>query len=192
MILPFGSDTGWLKLFPALLVPIPYMAKMLEINWKNITGDILLIGLICISILCYFNNNISKGSRDNLLKMTEKAEVDVLKGIHISKNNKAYINNLINNVNQYAPKGDVIFYGDASHFAYAVTNVKRRVDHPFFCSPYDTLHISRVIQSLQEDEAVLFDFEMHDYDFLHKELERLGYALICEGENYNIFDKLRP
>lgn len=190
MVAPIGSDTGWLKLFPSVLIMVPILLPQCNGFWKNHVA-ISLAFLFCMyACVCYANNNISKGDGGNIVHMTKNIDNPVLMHLLLSSTDKTYIKSLCDVFDKYGEVDNTIFYGNAVHFASMVTGSKPVYDdYGFWMYKNDSLEISKLFNHSFNECPVVFDLEKNDCELFLEYVEQKEYQLVYEDEICRVYTK---
>jgi len=191
VVAPMGSDTRWLKLFPILCCFLPVLLINMHIDWRKNKLVIALIFIFSSYVLvCYARNNISKGTRGNVLQMTETVDCKVLKNIYLSKDDAEYVETILHDYTLLGEIDNTIFYGNAAHFPYSVTESKPVYEYPFRMYKNDQEQLDIVMDLLQTKSCVLFDFEKNDSEYFFNKLKNLNYIEVSRNDEYIVYKKL--
>ena len=191
VVAPMGSDTRWLKLFPILCCFLPVLLINMHIDWRKNKLVIALVFIFSSYVLvCYAQNNISKGTRGNVLQMTETVDCKVLKNIYLTKNDAEYVETILHDYTLLGETDNTIFYGNAAHFPYSVTESKPVYEYPFRMYKNDQEQLDIVMGLLQTKSCVLFDFEKNDSEYFFNKLKNLNYIEVSRNDEYIVYKKL--
>ncbi len=85
---------------------------------------------------------------------------------------------------------NTIFYGNAAHFPYSVTESKPVYEYPFRMYKNDQEQLDIVMGLLQTKSCVLFDFEKNDSEYFFNKLKNLNYIEVSRNDEYIVYKKL--
>ena len=154
-----GTDTGWLKLFPAVLCILPVAAVRLRPQMRRYLWPVLL-GLTAIVMVRFSTNSIGKC---DLTKTETWATVSPYRGIRIrsAENNwmeqvqKDYDSIQSTLAASHSPSA-VISVGQQMHRIRALTGCQTALYNEFWSNIYDSVYTAKYRSIIQDTHPVVF------------------------------------
>ena len=157
IIATLGTDTAWLKLFPAVLCLLPVAAVYYEPAMRRH----LFIVLAIFSALVIYRMTINSVGQSNLTKATTVSSVAPYNHIFIRPAEekrllqyKADFDSLKSEIiNQ---KSQILSIGQENHLMRAVTGCRAARFNEFWSNIYDSLYTAKYQQIIQNEHPVIF------------------------------------
>ena len=171
-VIPLGSDTAWLKLFPIYLCFIPVMVGlyMSHLSWIKYLYPSLAILCGFVMITYCFNPIGSKSLFQGKIFGTQP----LYHHIFIPKYADDYLNQLSADFDEYGAKDNTIVVGDGAHLCAQLTKAQTLQQFGFWSNLDDSVYVSKVSSYIDEKRPVVFC--VHTPWFVYKD-ENIGQSL---------------
>lgn len=173
-VVPLGSDTAWLKLFPIILCLLPVLISkyLVEENKEIAYPTIIMFCLFTMTTYC-FNPIGGKSLFQGRVFGTTK----LYKHIFLPEHCNDYLNKLQWDFDQYGENGNTIAVGDGTHLFEELTKCKRYSYNNFWRDLNDEKFISFIRKEIESSHPVVFC--MHTPPFIYKDYD-IGQSLMEE------------
>ena len=183
-----GTDTAWLKLFPAVLCLLPVAAAQYSVEWRRYLWP-LTIGL-AITVMIRFSVNSIAGS--NLRYVDTQATVSPYKGIKICENENAWMEQVKADYDSICGQGTVLAVGWEIHRIRAITGCQAARYNEFWSNIFDKVYASKYKEIIRRERPIVIcSFSPHfktkpEYKDCHSAFEEMlreeGYREIDRSQ----------
>ena len=154
VVATLGTDTAWLKLFPAVLCLLPIAAVQYEPSLKRYLF-IVVLGLTAVAMMRMSTNSVGQS---NLTKATTIASVAPYQGIAIRG---AEQNRLQQYKQDYQLLNDsihrpILAVGQENHLMRAVTGCEAARFNEFWSNIFDSVYTARYREIIQTERPIVF------------------------------------
>ena len=158
MIATLGTDTAWLKLFPAVLCLLPVAAVQYESSMRKYLFPVLLI--LAVTVMIRFSIN-SVGS-SNLRVSNTPSQVAPYTHIRITEKEEAWMQQVLAD---YSSLNDqmvndqmvnVLAVGRNMHLMRAITGCEAAVYNEFWSNIFDTVYTRKYEQIIEAQHPIVF------------------------------------
>ncbi|MCQ2076355.1 MAG: hypothetical protein MJZ20_04875 [Bacteroidaceae bacterium] len=172
-VVPLGSDTAWLKLFPIYLCFIPIMVGlyMNHLSWIKYLYPSMVVLCGFVMITYCFNPIGSKSLFQGKVFGTQS----LYHHIFIPKYADDYLNQLSADFDEYGAKDNTIVVGDGAHLFAQLTGAQTLHKYGFWSNIDDSAYVSMTEPCILENRPVVFC--MHTPWFIYKD-DHIGESLL--------------
>lgn len=189
MIVPMGSDTAWLKLFPAVLCLLPWWAAA---YWNREGVDKLWIPvLVAVSGMCacyYTTNSIGNCTT---FGTKEWGRVDLLRLTRVGPLQNERMDKVVADYATYRKQGKVYMLGEDMHLFRALTHAEPPYKHEFWSNIYDPVYTKWYRELVEKEHPILFVSYTPTF-MLHKDKDRYKESMLenmLREEGYREVDR---
>lgn len=198
-VVPLGSDTAWLKLFPIYLCFLPYLiTKILPPQKKNLSYLYVMIAPIMgFVMLTYCLNPIGSKS---LFHGKVFGTQPLYHNVFIPRYADDYLNQLMADYREYGNETEVIAVGDGAHLFKQLTNCSQSGTYTgFWMDINDEDYSEKVISQIKGTYPIIFclhtpKFVYQDENIgesvLEDKLRELGYETIDRSDDCYMIYKM--
>ena len=150
MIATLGTDTAWLKLFPAVLCLLPVAAVQYEASMRQYLFPVLLI--LAVTVMIRFSIN-SVGS-SNLRVSNTPSQVAPYTHIRITEKEEAWMQQVL--ADRDSLDGEVLAVGRNMHLMRAITGCEAAVYNEFWSNIFDSVYTTKYEQIIEAQHPIVF------------------------------------
>lgn len=150
-----GTDTGFLKLFPALLCLLPWWAAYIQWPCRQRYVLTAMVVLTALFVVRFSTNAIG---RHNIYEENTWGQVPVMHLTQISEQDNAQMVKLCNDYAVYSRKAKVYAVGDAMHMFRAITHCEPPVRNEFWSNIFDPVYTRWYSELVAREHPVIFCF----------------------------------
>ena len=192
-----GTDTGFMKLFPALLCLLPWWAAYIQWPCRQ---RYVLTAMFIITALFVVRFSTNAIGRHNIFEEKTWGQTDIM---HLTRISEEYNTQMLQREKDYAeysPKAHVYAVGDAQHMMRALTHCHQPAHNEFWSNIFDPVYTKWYAEVVGREHPVIFCFfspsfrTKPEYKDKHSAVEEMlrdsGYTAIDRSEfKYMIYYK---
>ena len=156
MIATLGTDTAWLKLFPAVLCLLPVAATGYTPQMKRY----LFIVLAVLSIVVVTRMTTNSVGQSNLTKVQSISTIAPYQGIAIRNAEQTrleqYIADFDSLSNVQYPMSNILSMGQENHLMRAVTGCEAARFNEFWSNIYDSVYTAKYREIIRAEQPIVF------------------------------------
>jgi hypothetical protein len=156
MIATLGTDTAWLKLFPAVLCLLPVAATRYTPQMKRY----LFIVLAVLSIVVVTRMTTNSVGQSNLTKVQSISTIAPYQGIAIRNAEQTrleqYIADFDSLSNVQYPMSNILSMGQENHLMRAVTGCEAARFNEFWSNIYDSVYTAKYREIIRAEQPIVF------------------------------------
>lgn len=150
-IATLGTDTAWLKLFPAMLCLLPVAAAQYEKPMRRYVWWVL-VPVTAMVMVRHSTNSIGK---NNLTEATTISAISPYRGIAITEAQEARINQYKTDYKELKSKR-VLALGQENHLMRAVTGCEAARYNEFWSNIYDSVYTAKYQTIIEAERPIVF------------------------------------
>ncbi len=192
-----GTDTGWLKLFPALLCLLPWWASYVQWPCRQ---RYVLTAMLIITTLFVVRFSTNAIGRHNIFKENTWGQTSIMHLTRISDEENARMLQMEKDYAIYSRQGKVYGVGDALHMFRAMTRCEQPVRNEFWSNIFDPVYTKWYSELVGKEHPIIFCFYSPTFrtkqEYKDKEskvevmLRDSGYTVVDRSEyQYMIYVK---
>ena len=156
-ITSLGTDTGWLKLFPAVLCLLPVALCAYEKHWR----DGLLIILLCLTTVTMWRMTTNSVGQSNLFHSSTRSSVAPYQGIAIRPVEQQFLNQYLADYDSLQSpisnlQSPILALGQEMHLMRAVTGCEAAKFNEFWSNIYDSVYTAKYRAIIQAEHPIVF------------------------------------
>ena len=156
MIATLGTDTAWLKLFPAVLCLLPLAAAAYEATVRRYIFTVLAI----FSMIVIYRMTTNSVGRSNLTQVQTVSMVPPYQGIAIrtaeEQRLRQYIADYDSLSNVQCPTSNILSVGQENHLIRSVTGCEAARFNEFWSNIYDSVYTAKYREIIRTERPVVF------------------------------------
>ena len=156
MIATLGTDTAWLKLFPAVLCLLPVAATQYAPQMKRY----LFIVLAVLSIVVVTRMTTNSIGQSNLTRVQTISTIAPYQGIAIRHTEQArleqYLADYDSLSNVQYPISNILSLGQENHLMRAVTGCEAARFNEFWSNIYDSVYTAKYREIIRAEQPIVF------------------------------------
>lgn len=189
MVVPMGSDTGWLKLFPAVLCLLPWWAAQYS-RWpgRGVMWMPVLVGVGCMLLSVYTHNSIGGCTT---FGQKEWGDVDILRYTRIGPVQNERVRAVVADYAKYSRQGEVYMLGEDMHLFRALTHAPSPYKNEFWSNIYDPVY-TKWYRELVKQKRPIFFVSYTPTFMLHKDTDKYKESkieIMLREEGYRTVDR---
>lgn len=140
VVATLGTDTAWLKLFPAVLCVLPmaavhYTPSIQRYLWPA-------VALLAMAVMVRFS--INSVGNCNLRLADTRLTTAPYEGIYVSAKNAEWVEQITNDYNTYADSTNMVLaVGEKAHVVRAITGCKAAMFNEFWSNIFDAVYTKK-------------------------------------------------
>lgn len=197
-VVPLGSDTAWLKLFPIYLCFIPVLIGLCvkPINKERYLYPMLIVFCGYVMVTYCFNPIGSK----SLFQGKVFGSQPLFHYVFIPQSTDDYLNQVAADYAEFGKDGNTIAVGDGAHLCAQLTGAQTLQQFGFWSNIDDSIYVSKVSLYVEEKRPVVFclhtpKFVYQDENIgdsmLEDKLCKLGYEIIDRSSDCYMIYRMR-
>ena len=151
IVATLGTDTAWLKLFPAMLCLLPVAAAQYEKPMRRYVWWVL-VPVTAMVMVRHSTNSIGK---NNLIQATTISAISPYRGIAITEAQEARINQYKTDYKELKSER-VLALGQENHLMRAVTGCEAARYNEFWSNIYDSVYTAKYQTIIEAERPIVF------------------------------------
>ena len=151
MIATMGTDTAWLKLFPAMLCLLPVAAAQYEAPMRKYVWWVL----VPVTMMVMVRHSTNSIGKNNLTEATTISAISPYRGIAITEAQEARINQYKTDYNELKSER-VLALGQENHLMRAVTGCEAARYNEFWSNIYDSVYTAKYQTIIEAERPIVF------------------------------------
>ena len=151
MIATMGTDTAWLKLFPAVLCLLPVAAAQYEAPMRRYLWWVL----IPITLMVMVRHSTNSIGKNNLTQATTISAISPYRGIAITEAQEARINQYKTDFEEFKDER-VLALGQENHLMRAVTGCEAARYNEFWSNIFDPVYTAKYRPIIEAEQPIVF------------------------------------
>lgn len=151
IVATLGTDTAWLKLFPAMLCLLPVAAAQYEKPMRRYVWWVL-VPVTAMVMVRHSTNSIGK---NNLIQATTISAISPYRGIAITAAQEARINQYKTDYKELKSER-VLALGQENHLMRAVTGCEAARYNEFWSNIYDSVYTAKYRPIIEAERPIVF------------------------------------
>lgn len=150
-IATLGTDTAWLKLFPAMLCLLPVAAAQYEAPMRKYVWWVL----VPVTMMVMVRHSTNSIGKNNLTEATTISTISPYRGIAITETQEARINQYKTDYKELRSER-VLALGQENHLMRAVTGCEAARYNEFWSNIYDSVYTAKYRPIIEAERPIVF------------------------------------
>lgn len=151
LVATLGTDTAWLKLFPAVLCLMPVAATQYEKPMRSYLWWVL----IPVTLMVMVRHSTNSIGKNNLTQATTISVISPYRGIAIKEAQEARINQYKTDFEEFKDER-VLALGQENHLMRAVTGCEAARYNEFWSNIYDSVYTAKYRPIIEAERPIVF------------------------------------
>ena len=151
-IATLGTDTAWLKLFPAVLCLLPVAAAQYEAPMRRYLWWVL----VPVTLMVMVRHSTNSIGKNNLTASTTISTISPYRGIAITETQEARIRQYKTDYNELASERKVLALGQENHLMRAVTGCEAARYNEFWSNIFDPVYTAKYRPIIEAEHPIVF------------------------------------
>lgn len=192
-VVPLGSNTAWLKLFPMYLCFLPFIViRFFSPSYERSYIYPTMAVICACSMAIFFTNPIGDYS---IMDCRVSGTQPLYSGVYIPKEVDDYLNDVVSDCIEYGEKGNTVAVGYGAHLFHQLTHCNNIDYNDFWMRLDDTVFFESVRNQIEKNHPVVFCMSIPCHvdgnlgsTYFEKKLKEMGYCEVKrEADCYTIY-----